>query len=114
MPATIPTQEDLDILKLAFDDHLKVVDAKLLEYDGLPEREKHDFADLELRVKKLEDALSKGKFPEFTVPVRPRAISFTPGDGEDAPYPENPDNPVNPEGSPPLDPPPSKVPKKHK
>jgi hypothetical protein len=54
MPATIPTQEDLDALKLALEEHLKVVEAKLLEYDGLPEREKHDFSDLELRVKKLE------------------------------------------------------------
>lgn len=55
MPATIPTQEDLDVIKLAVDDHFKAVEAKLLEYGGLPEREKHDFADLELRVKKIED-----------------------------------------------------------
>lgn len=54
MPATVPTQEDLDVLKLGLEEHMKLVDAKLLEYDGLPEREKHDFADLELRVKKLE------------------------------------------------------------
>ena len=86
MPATIPTQEDLDKLNLAFNDHLEVVDAKLLEFDG--------------RVKALEDKLI------------PSSIGLVPLDGEDAPYPEDPDNPVNPEGSPPLDPPPS--PKSHK
>jgi hypothetical protein len=130
MSVQVPTQEDLDVIKLAFDDHLKEVDAKLLEYDGLPEREKHDFADLERRMKVIEDKLEISDQPEplqplpdvtqpdFTMPVHPAAhvgINLVPGDGEDAPYPEDPDNPVNPDGDPPIDPPPSSKPvKKHK
>lgn len=79
MPATIPTQEDLDVIKLAFDDHLKIVDAKLLEFEGLPEREKHDFADLERRVKILEDRLH---------PVTPPVVEDLPEDDEDSPSPK--------------------------
>jgi hypothetical protein len=119
MPATIPTQEDFDSVKLAFDEHLKAVDAKLLEYDGLPEREKHDFADLEVRVKRLEDKLAISDKPDpvqpapeptpnFTPPVRPH---LEPGEIEDPPYPQDPDNPINPEEYPQPSP---KAHKKHK
>lgn len=62
------------MIKLAFDDHLKIVDAKLLEYDSLPEREKHDFADLERRVKILEDRLH---------PVTSPVVEDPPEDGDE-------------------------------
>ena len=120
MPATIPTQEDLDALKLALDEHLALVEAKLLEYDGLPEREKHDFADLEVRVKKLEEddnpqRLSdveqdlerrvqhlEGKLEELAALVH----TLLPEDIDpDEPYPVDPDNPVDPDGPPDVDPP---------